>query len=454
MQTTLTTQIDAGQNTVPNPGPGFAHREQPQRSMLLPRCAAFLLGLGSHLNLRIIGYFPISEIVMLVSLPFFLPQLTRTSSRRLTRWIIPLAFLWLANAVITDLWQQTEWSLAARGLGRIVVYSCCIPLLTLFLQRDTYAKTLLFTLAQIPSSILSASVLRSGVHEGREFVSGRAAEINFETHWSAVAGVTAQLLLLVVYPRSRLLAYGLGLAMVPVQLLGGSRATALIYLIGPVICMARDLAFHKGSAEKKQKLLLRGTVLLLVVGLSSMFAYVAYVSVARSGQLGERAYRKYMTQSRSAYGLLFAGRPQVLGGLLAAYRSPIVGYGSWPLDREGFFAEACELLDLHLDPLYYAKGYPLIPTHSHVLCAWVENGVMGLLFWSYAFYLFARGTVARYADDRRFGLFLVISCVSALWHIVFSPMSGRLTNSFLMALLLNQTAEAFVVRDGRQKRDF
>jgi hypothetical protein len=63
---------------------------------------AFLLGLGSRLRVRFIGYFKMSEIACFVLLPILLPAITR--NRILTRLgpIMPLLGLWLVGTVISD----------------------------------------------------------------------------------------------------------------------------------------------------------------------------------------------------------------------------------------------------------------------------------------------------------------------------------------------------------------
>lgn len=407
------------------------------RPSQLSKLFALLLGLGSRLNVQIIGYLPLSEITCLLALPFALPKISQPAIRKLTGWLVPLGLLWMLNAVITDVVMQTQWSLAARGFARILIYVACIPFFTAFLQRDAYAKTLFFTLGQVPSGILSAYFFRSGVHEGREFVSGRAAEISFETHWGAVFGLATQFVLLIVYPRSRILAYAIGFGMAAYQLVGGSRATAGIYLTGVTVCIVRDFFESRGGLRTRDKKLLKWFMLIVVTSAIVFAGLNVYKYFASTGELGEKAYQKYQAQSKSSYGILFGGRPQILGGFLAVKDSPIIGYGSWPLDDKRFFAQACELLNLNLDPTHYSRGYPLIPTHSHVLGAWVENGISGLLFWLYVLCILARNLMVRFRDPR-FGLFLVISCVAAIWHISFSPMAGRLEHAFLLGLLLNQ----------------
>jgi O-antigen ligase len=135
--------------------------------------------------------------------------------------------------------------------------------------------------------------------------------------------------------------------------------------------------------------------------------------------------------------LLLGGREAIVSGVIAALESPIIGYGSWPLDREGFYLRACELSGRDPDPNFYKLGYPLIPTHSHVMCAWVENGIGGLVFWSYVIFFYVRQILRPVIDEKRMGLYLAVSVLSLVWHILFSPMAGRIEQSVVIALIAN-----------------
>ena len=126
-----------------------------------------------------------------------------------------------------------------------------------------------------------------------------------------------------------------------------------------------------------------------------------------------------------------------MSGVIAALDSPIIGYGSWPLDREGFYLQACELSGKKPDPNFYRLGYPLIPTHSHILCAWVEHGIGGLVFWGYVIFFYVRQILRPVVDEKRLGLYLAVAVLSVIWHVLFSPIAGRIEQSVVIALVAN-----------------
>jgi O-antigen ligase len=180
-------------------------------------------------------------------------------------------------------------------------------------------------------------------------------------------------------------------------------------------------------------------VVLAGVGLAAVWGVTEwYKSSAASGQFGERARAKYISQSRNRFGLLMGGRPEVFAGLLAVSESPLIGYGSWPLDHQGFFERACDIMNVKLDPWYYKKGFPLIPSHSHIVQAWVESGVAATLFWVYVITVLVRAIYLPIKDEKRLRLHITASAFGTLWPILFSPISNRIELSFLLAVIFNQ----------------
>jgi O-antigen ligase len=71
------------------------------------------------------------------------------------------------------------------------------------------------------------------------------------------------------------------------------------------------------------------------------------------------------------------------------------------------------------------------------MCAWVENGIGGLLFWAYVIWFYVRQILRPVADEKHLGLYLAVAVLSLVWHILFSPMAGRIDQSVVIALVAN-----------------
>ena len=400
------------------------------------RILAFLLGLGTRQQINVIGYLPFSELALLILLPLNFMRTFSAMNLRKTGWMVPLCFLWLGSAIFTDLYRQTDWSLAARGIARAFIYCIAIPQLVWFFSTDGYKKAVWFAAGTIPSIILSEFVFRGGVIEGRERVYGRAI-LDFESHWSAVLGAAMLLAVLLFYRRSQVVAHAISWATGVFQIANGSRSAGAVFLTGSVLCMMKRVAGGKLLSRDFLVSAMRIAIAGVILAGVTYGIYTQYADAAVSGRLGEKARMKYVQQSSSRFGLLLGGREAVVSGIIAALESPLIGYGSWPLDRQGFYLRACELSGRKPDPNFYRLGYPLIPTHSHVICAWVENGIGGLLFWTYVILFYVRQILRPVVDEKRLGLYLAVAVISLVWHILFSPMAGRIDQSVVIALVAN-----------------
>lgn len=399
---------------------------------------AFLLGLGTRLQVQLIGYLPLTEVAILCLTPFLLPQLTSRDNRFATRWTIPLAALWASFVVLCDVWNGVDWSLFARGFARPLMIMLCIPFFCWFMRMDTARRLTAFYLGMIPSVILSAYVLRGGVHEGREFLYG-TAQINWETHWAAIPGLVSVIAAIVFYKRFSFIGYGSGVALGALNILNGSRASGAITILGPVVCFSRNVVAGRSRLAGGRGLgILKVAIVILLVsaGLYGTLSY--YTWLAKSAQIAERHVRKFEKQSSSRFGLLFGGRPEFVVASLAIKKSPFIGYGSWAKDEDGFYMEACQLLEIKPNVQTFRQGLSLLSSHSHILQAWVENGIAGGIFWAYALWIIGLHLYKPMRSEETLRLWGSTMAVSLGWAILFSPISERVGESLALAVMMRE----------------
>jgi O-antigen ligase len=164
-----------------------------------------------------------------------------------------------------------------------------------------------------------------------------------------------------------------------------------------------------------------------------------YGTAAESGSLGDKAREKYEAQSALGdLGLILGGRSEWLVTLEAIRDSPLFGHGSWAKDQ--YYAERRQVLLYQLgftDSVREPKD-DLIPTHSHLLGAWVEAGFGGVIFWLGILALIAAALRRLYASDDPLRPYLVFVMFLFIWDILFSPFGAqrRLTNGFFMVVVL------------------
>ena len=103
--------------------------------------------------------------------------------------------------------------------------------------------------------------------------------------------------------------------------------------------------------------------------------------------------------------------------------SPIIGHGSWAKDVY-YVAILRDILESNGFKATGESDEDLIPSHSHLLGAWVELGLLGGLFWIIVLII---ATLAFYSCIRkpRIPATLVgFVLVSLIWDVLFSPFAN------------------------------
>ena len=164
-----------------------------------------------------------------------------------------------------------------------------------------------------------------------------------------------------------------------------------------------------------------------------------YVTAVKSGSLGFDALQKYDDQSTGDLGLLLGGRSESLASLQAIADSPLIGHGSWAKDSYyvNLLYEQASLHGYSQTGLY--NDDDAIPTHSHLLGAWVEGGFLGGLFWIWVLLLTARRLIFAVNVDSNFQILLLFCGISLLWDVLFSPLGtqARLITPYYLVVITN-----------------
>ena len=117
-----------------------------------------------------------------------------------------------------------------------------------------------------------------------------------------------------------------------------------------------------------------------------------------------------------------------------------------------------DLVNLGYDTAYlqldnYMALQSSIPTHSHILQGWVWAGLAGALFWLFIFGIIARGMIMAYRSPTLLLGATLFLGFSALWDILFSPLSniGRLRFAFVLVTILYALAYKSVFKNTGDK---
>lgn len=343
------------------------------------------------------------------------------------RRLLLLGWLWLSAQVGTDLVHHVAALDMLRGWSRIVLLLLAIPVLARLLATEQ--RCLLFVIgliaAQVFNFVFAPSVFAVG------------------DPWKFGIGLPVTLVMIVVgchlwrHRRHRLaVVLFAGLAVLHLAL--GFRSQAGITALAGV-----SLAFiakegrgagsgHRGSATRTVALS-AGAILLVVLGIQ------VYAALATHGDLGEAARQKYLNQTTSGQGLLLASRFETRPSLAAIADAPLFGHGSNARDPR-----YVAMLPEPARTLQTLAGDDRIPTHSHILGAWVDGGLLGAIFWLYAAYLCVRALMRALVAAVVAAPLVVYLVWNALWDIGFSPFAAE--RHFTVAFVLVVVGYAGVSR--------
>jgi len=383
-----------------------------------------------HVNLG--GYLSLSEAMLLAVGFFYLNLQLGGRLSRSTQVLLGLGALWLASALASDLVAGTPTGDMLKGLARVgILVLCVVSLYRLFRGRPGLYRWFL------PGIALSAYV---SIYYGQAGYSQADAagygELSWDRHfiypffyaWLALAAF--------LWPRrpvlTSLLLFGAGAFSVAM----GSRNIGGIMAVGGILSLF--LRRYSAGAVRRETSFANAAVVLLVFLVACAGVTALYSKAATLGWLGEKARYKYEMQASGRFGLVLGARPDVMGGLLAVKESPLLGYGSWAKDKQGFFLEAIHILGLdrwgYTNPEYGLTGR--IPSHSYLLEAWTEHGLLAIGFWLFSLLLIIRVFSDGLSRAGELLPVLSIQFLVLLWNIFFSPTGSRVATGAVLALLL------------------
>ena len=399
----------------------------------------FLLGLFAETKVYLYGAIALSELVIFALTPILV---LKHYYRMRREGFLPFIFMMgglIVSMLMSSAWNHTPLPYVIKQFamlyGILAYYICFYELL----RRNMRGLGWFFFGLAISSIITiyalnpTATVTESGfAYIGQEdtydIVRGPLFWISRIRAFGQIPLVGAYLQTPIVYSVLTPIAFAV-FAMVSTI---SGRSAALVVLLSSLL-----IFIGRKSREKMQRIS-RHFLVFVVLGLIGvvLFKFV-YSYTASTGMLGEDARGKYEKQTSQGGGmlrLLMGGRKEFFTAIPAALDNPIMGYGSNPLDTHGYAYQFILKYGDETDIKSYNKwrldalrvGYQIpIPTHSHVMWAWITCGLFGLIFflwWLYLIYQYLRHYIA--AIPQWYGYF-ALTIPSFLWNFFFSPITQR-----------------------------
>jgi hypothetical protein len=420
------TQTD---QTAMRPQPQPAHRPRSlKKSLNLGDVAAFLTGLVSFVEFPIVGRLFAPDIILLCIFIALVGKRGRSLTGIWPLRILLFATIWLASQIATDLVRDSLPEDYLRGWAKISFLIVNFAALYMFLRTDR--RIVLYIVGFAASLIVryyvdpNASMAGNGDGDVWKWVFG----------WPVTVGLV--LAATAAYKNRKLLiAYGF-LALASLLNLKFNYRSMALLTFATLCCLF--LSHSKNSGSKRLRL---GPVQLAAIVLSLAacgwgFGRL-YEYAVTSGALGYDALQKYEAQSAGDGGVLLGGRSESLASLQAIRDSPFLGHGSWA--KDAYYVELLKgsALEHGYKSPYTASD--LIPTHSHILGAWVEAGFLGALFWFVALTLTLSGMKALLSYPLPLRVCSLFFGVLLIWDTLFSPFAQerRFTvPAFLLLMIL------------------
>ena len=339
-----------------------------------------IVGLAACESVKLIGTIPGSEIVLIPVLPILLVVRFRKITRGKLKYLFVLLGLWLFGQVVTDIYRGAEFADWARGDSAIVFMALDLAGLAGLLSGSERRKAL-FILSFALGSLIATRISPNYLFQADPWKFGYSEE-SPQWWFSLVAGFFAR--------RRYTVAGMLLLGIAGVNLFFNYRSPVLFLLVtmGVMLPMIPE-RIGRLRILPPQGTGLRIAVLIVIVLTMGFIAELVTTGLSASGALGEDARQKNEMQANSALGFLLGGRPEIFVSTRAVFDSPILGHGSNAKDPKYLEMYEDMLLQAGLRQGEYQEQtvaeVAAIPTHSHLMGAWVTAGVLGALFWGYVF---------------------------------------------------------------------
>jgi hypothetical protein len=353
------------------------------------------------------GRLYLAEVVLLLLLPPLLWRHQESGLAPIPAAFVVLAVVWLAGQIATDIFRATPLQDIERGWAKIAfTLSNFVALYLIFENRAR--RFVLFG-----CGLACGLALHYLVNPG---------PLGAADHWKFGYGYSVTLILVLVACTKvaaswRLARCGLLVAAGLLNLFHDYRSLAGVCVLAAFYSATAELRGRKRSRAPVKFLLARALALAGLFGGIALLFVSLYGHLASTGALGTSASQKYETQASGSLGLLLHGRPEILVSSRAVADSPLLGHGSWAKDPKYLEMQIGD--GLQPSPSTLSEG--LIPTHSYLMGAWVEAGLLGTPIWIWALFL-AAGVLSRlYRRDGPLVPLTAFAAFAMSWNVFFSP---------------------------------
>lgn len=408
-----------------------------------------LLGIGSKLQL--VASLSITELIVLASAPFIFIKNYQQMKRDGVMLFFVLSLLVIVGCIVASIANHTPTMFVLRGLAVTCIVACAIVFSHWILRKDPSGFKWYILMIPI-SAILSTFFLKQSVEvamlgeSSKEIMSGPIFWISRLQHL-ALAPTKGWYLQTPWFVN----------VFAPLAMAGFAVMTSISGRSAMLSAVGfAALIIIGGKSRRSMSRISRhfGWICLIGVMLISLI-YIAYKTSARLGWLGEEARQKYERQTSGGAGgigrLILGGRGESFIGLLACRDKPIIGWGPWAVDKNGYAEEfitkygTMEDVVAMISLVEWQKKHGIttgmLSCHAYITEFWAWYGIWGLVFWLYIIFVLLRYLKQDVAAVPQWYAWLTCSIPGVFWGIFFSPFSERFgVPLFIVACLMARAA--------------
>ena len=409
----------------------------------------FLLGLGSETKIYLFGTLAFSELVIFFIAPLLLLKYwSRMKGEGFLTFLYMLAFM-IVGMFISAKCNHSPFpfvfKLFAVFYGMFAYY-----IVFYFLLHDNFKGVGWFYFGAFISGIITVWAFNPTADvssAGFSYIADAMAEdiVHGPLFWIRKIRGLGELPIIAAYLKTPLL-YSivtpiLFVAFAMLSTITGRAQSMCVLIAGAMILLGQ-------KSRKKMKGIGRHFWVFMLVGFITLATYkFVYSYAAGNGYLSEEARIKYEHQTnrgKGAFAMLVSGRTEFFIALSAIVNHPIIGFGPRAEDTHGYTEDFLLKYGTDQDILGYyywsrknaalGLGYR-IPTHSHIMAAWLWCGLPGLVFFIWVLYVIYRH-LRHYtsAVPQWYGYF-AMTIPFIIWSIFFNPFGSRNVLPLLMVLL-------------------
>ncbi len=391
----------------------------------------FVAGLFMLIEVNMIGRLYMTEVLLLFVVIFNIDKVLILFSHKLFNFITIFVMIWLLAQIVSDVINQTAMADVLRGWSKIAFLM--INAIGIAVLCKTVRQLLAFFIGYYTFVVLNAALGLGPALGG----------VDFDVRWKFGIGLGLSALIPSVFlyfqdgstassgffKKTRAV---LSLLLILSLIFNSRSAAGLIFVTIILLYISINKAANDLFFSIMRKNFMLAIISFLALSYTGLFAYN---KAADAGYLGIEAQRKLWMQQLAiddpVVGTLIGGRTEIFSSSAAIADAPFLGHGSWARDYKYIdiyyqalmkYSPADILIKLSDEQeRFEEESQGLIPTHSHLLGAWVEAGVAGALFWACLAVIMLKATIRSLKIDTIESKMLLLIVVGLLWDIAFSP---------------------------------